>query len=65
MRARIVLAPGKRPCVTLTPILALKDGKPFLSFAVQGGDRQDQNLLQWAFIYFLKCMYHITIQTIF
>ncbi|MHA7131420.1 gamma-glutamyltransferase family protein [Algoriphagus namhaensis] len=37
---------GKRPRVTLTPSLALKDGKPFLSFAVQGGDSQDQNLLQ-------------------
>jgi gamma-glutamyltranspeptidase/glutathione hydrolase len=41
-----VVAPGKRPRVTLTPTLALKDGKPFLSFAVQGGDTQDQNLLQ-------------------
>jgi gamma-glutamyltranspeptidase/glutathione hydrolase len=42
-----VLEPGKRPRVTLTPALALKDGKPFLSFAVQGGDTQDQNLLQF------------------
>ncbi|HZB12872.1 MAG TPA: gamma-glutamyltransferase [Chryseolinea sp.] len=42
-----VVAPGKRPRVTLTPTLALKDGKPFLSFAVQGGDSQDQNLLQF------------------
>ena len=42
-----VVAPGKRPRVTLTPSLALKDGKPFLSFAVQGGDTQDQNLLQF------------------
>jgi len=42
-----VLEPGKRPRVTLTPSLALKDGKPFLSFAVQGGDNQDQNLLQF------------------
>ena len=41
-----VVAPGKRPRVTLTPTLALKDNKPFLSFAVQGGDTQDQNLLQ-------------------
>ena len=41
-----VVEPGKRPRVTLTPTLALKDGKPFLSFAVQGGDTQDQNLLQ-------------------
>jgi gamma-glutamyltranspeptidase / glutathione hydrolase len=42
-----VVAPGKQPRVTLTPTLALKDGKPFLSFAVQGGDSQDQNLLQF------------------
>jgi len=42
-----VLAPGKRPRVTLTPSLALKDGRPYLSFAVQGGDTQDQNLLQF------------------
>ncbi|MDA0315474.1 MAG: gamma-glutamyltransferase [Bacteroidetes bacterium] len=39
--------PGKRPRVTLTPSMALKDGKPFLAFAVQGGDSQDQNLLQF------------------
>jgi gamma-glutamyltranspeptidase / glutathione hydrolase len=42
-----VIAPGKRPRVTLTPTLALKDGAPFLAFAVQGGDSQDQNLLQF------------------
>ena len=42
-----VIAPGKRPRVTLTPSMALKDGKPFISFAVQGGDTQDQNLLQF------------------
>ena len=42
-----VVAPGKRPRVTLTPSMALKDGKPYLSFAVQGGDTQDQNLLQF------------------
>jgi gamma-glutamyltranspeptidase / glutathione hydrolase len=42
-----VIEPGKRPRATLTPSLALKDGKPFLSFAVQGGDSQDQNLLQF------------------
>jgi gamma-glutamyltranspeptidase/glutathione hydrolase len=41
-----VLEPRKRPRVTLTPTLAMKDGKPFMSFAVQGGDTQDQNLLQ-------------------
>lgn len=42
-----VVAPGKRPRVTLTPSMALKDGKPYISFAVQGGDTQDQNLLQF------------------
>ena len=42
-----VVEPGKRPRATLTPSLALKDGEPFLSFAVQGGDGQDQNLLQF------------------
>jgi gamma-glutamyltranspeptidase / glutathione hydrolase len=42
-----VIEPGKRPRVTLTPTLALKDGTPFLAFAVQGGDTQDQNLLQF------------------
>ena len=42
-----VIRPGQRPRVTLTPSLALKDGKPFLAFAVQGGDTQDQNLLQF------------------
>jgi gamma-glutamyltranspeptidase/glutathione hydrolase len=42
-----VLVPGKRPRVTLTPSLAMKDGQPFLAFAVQGGDTQDQNLLQF------------------
>ena len=42
-----VVEPGKRPRVTLTPSLALKEGKPFLCFGVQGGDTQDQNLLQF------------------
>jgi gamma-glutamyltranspeptidase / glutathione hydrolase len=42
-----VVAPGKQPRVTLTPTLALKEGKPFLCFSVQGGDTQDQNLLQF------------------
>jgi gamma-glutamyltranspeptidase/glutathione hydrolase len=42
-----VMEPGKRPRATLTPSLALRNGKPFLAFAVQGGDTQDQNLLQF------------------
>jgi gamma-glutamyltranspeptidase/glutathione hydrolase len=42
-----VVEPGKRPRVTLTPGLAMKDGKPYISFGVQGGDTQDQNLIQF------------------
>lgn len=42
-----VVEPGKRPRVTLTPSLALKEGKPYLCFGVQGGDTQDQNLVQF------------------
>jgi gamma-glutamyltranspeptidase/glutathione hydrolase len=42
-----VVEPGKRPRATLTPMLALKDGRPYVSAAVQGGDTQDQNLVQF------------------
>jgi gamma-glutamyltranspeptidase/glutathione hydrolase len=42
-----VLEPGKRPRVTLTPSLAMKDGMPWLAFAKQAGDEQDQLLLQF------------------
>ena len=42
-----VIEPGKHPRVTLTPTLALKDGALYLCFSVQGGDSQDQNLLQF------------------
>jgi gamma-glutamyltranspeptidase/glutathione hydrolase len=42
-----VVQPHQRPRVTLTPTLALKDGKPVYCFSVQGGDTQDQNLLQF------------------
>lgn len=41
-----VLAPGKRPRVTLSPTIATLLGKPYLAFGVQGGDAQEQNLLQ-------------------
>ena len=44
-----VVEPGKNPRVTLTPTLALKDGKPYLSWNVPGGDIQDQLILQWFF----------------
>ena len=42
-----VVRPGQRPRATLTPSIALKKGKPYLAFSVQGGDTQDQNLLQF------------------
>ncbi|NBS27086.1 MAG: gamma-glutamyltransferase family protein, partial [Gammaproteobacteria bacterium] len=42
-----VLVPGKRPRATLSPSIALKDGKPYMAFSVQGGDGQDQWLLQF------------------
>ncbi len=42
-----VLEPGKRPRVTLTPTLAFKNRKPWLAVSVQGGDTQEQNLLQF------------------
>ena len=42
-----MVKPGQRPRATLTPGMALKNGKPWLSFAVQGGDIQDQVLLQF------------------
>jgi gamma-glutamyltranspeptidase/glutathione hydrolase len=40
------LAAGKRPRVTLSPTMVLKDGKPFLALSTPGGDNQDQALLQ-------------------
>ena len=42
-----VVEPGKRPRATLTPSIAMKDSQPWLAFSVQGGDTQDQNLLQF------------------
>ncbi len=41
-----VLAPGKRPRVTLSPGMATLLGRPYLAFGVQGGDAQEQNGLQ-------------------
>ena len=39
------IAPGKRPRITLTPTLVLKDGAPVLAVSVAGGDLQDQATL--------------------
>jgi gamma-glutamyltranspeptidase/glutathione hydrolase len=44
------LQPGKRPRTTLSPGLALRDGKPWLAWGTPGGDQQEQ----WAFHVFLR-----------
>jgi gamma-glutamyltranspeptidase/glutathione hydrolase len=41
-----VVAPGKRPRITLTPTLVLKAGEPYMVLSTPGGDNQDQALLQ-------------------
>ena len=41
-----VVAPGKRPRITLTPTVVLKGGEPFMVLSTPGGDNQDQALLQ-------------------
>lgn len=41
-----VVAPGKRPRITLTPTLVMKDGQPYMVLSTPGGDNQDQALLQ-------------------
>jgi len=46
------LKPGKRPRTTLTPSLALKDGRPFMAFGTPGADQQDQ----WSLQFFLNCV---------
>jgi gamma-glutamyltranspeptidase/glutathione hydrolase len=41
-----VIEPGKRPRITLSPTIVLKDGQPVLAVSVAGGDNQDQMTLQ-------------------
>ncbi len=40
------LKPGKRPRITLTPTIVLKDGEPFAALSSPGGDTQEQALIQ-------------------
>ena len=48
------LAPRKRPRTTLTPSLALHDGRPRMVFGTPGGDQQDQ----WQLLLFLRRVHH-------
>ena len=41
-----VMAPGKRPRNTNSPLLVMKDGEPFMGLSTPGGDQQMQALLQ-------------------
>ena len=43
------LQPGKRPRITLSPTLVMKDGQPFAALSTPGGDNQDQALMQVLF----------------
>jgi gamma-glutamyltranspeptidase/glutathione hydrolase len=48
------LMPGKRPRTTLSPGMALKDGRPWLAFGTPGGEQQDQ----WQPIMFSRMVDH-------
>lgn len=48
------LAPKKRPRTTLSPSMALRDGKPWMAFGTPGGEQQDQ----WQLIFFLRRVHH-------
>lgn len=48
------LRPGKRPRTTLSPSMALRDGKAWMSFGTPGGEQQDQ----WQPIMLLRMLHH-------
>jgi gamma-glutamyltranspeptidase/glutathione hydrolase len=41
-----VVAPGKRPRITLSPTIVTRGGEPLIALSTPGGDQQDQALLQ-------------------
>ena len=41
-----VMAPGKRPCVTLSPAMVFRKNRLFMAFGTPGGDTQVQTMLQ-------------------
>jgi gamma-glutamyltranspeptidase/glutathione hydrolase len=41
------IEPGKRPRVTLSPTIVLKNGKPVMAMCSEGGDTQDQNQVNY------------------
>jgi gamma-glutamyltranspeptidase/glutathione hydrolase len=52
-RSPSVLRPGARPRTTLTPSLALRDGRPWLAFGTPGGDQQDQ----WSLLFLIRAVH--------
>ena len=48
------LAPGKRPRTTLSPSLALKDGRAWMAYGTPGGEQQDQ----WSLAFLLRMLHH-------
>ena len=47
------LQPGKRPRTTLSPSMAMRDGKPWMAFGTPGGEQQDQ----WSLTFFLRMVH--------
>jgi len=43
-----VVAPGKRPRITLTPTIVLHNGEPFMVLSTPGGDNQDQRCCKFS-----------------
>jgi len=48
------LAPGKRPRTTLSPSMALKDGRAWMAYGTPGGEQQDQ----WSLAFLLRMIHH-------